>query len=144
MKRYLIISFLLFAFLSVSAQNDTIVKKFGDVKPEDFVPTELEKMGGYKAVILLNQRSVYFDVFHSQLPTHPSTSAIYWDLRFVNTYHIRYKALEDNFLDENKFVIPFSGRYEYEFVPKVRAEIFSCVNNKVVSKKIKFKNTKII
>ncbi|MBP5368226.1 MAG: transglutaminase domain-containing protein [Bacteroidales bacterium] len=144
MKRYLIISFLLFAFLSVSAQNDTIVKKFGDVKPEDFVPTELEKMGGYKAVILLNQRSVYFDVFHSQLPTHPSTSAIYWDLRFVNTYHIRYKALEDNFLDENKFVIPFSGRYEYEFLPKVRAEIFSCVNNKVVSKKIKFKNTKII
>ena len=50
--------------LGVAAQTDTVVKKFGDVSPEDFEPTVLELMGGYKAIILQNQRSNYFDILH--------------------------------------------------------------------------------
>ena len=137
MKRFLILSLLLISFLSVSAQNDTIVKKFGDVSPEDFVPTELEKMGGYKAVILQHQRYVHFDIFHLNISQRMT-------LRLANTYHIRYKALEDNFLDNNMFVIPFSGRYQYDIVPVVKANVYSCANNKVSTTKIKYKHIRTI
>ena len=137
MKRFLILSLLLISFVSVSAQNDTIIKKFGDVSSEDFVPTELEKMGGYKAIILQNQRYVHFDVFYLNISQRMT-------LRLANTYHIRYKALEDNFLDNNKFVIPFSGRYQYEIVPTVKACVYSCANNKVSTTKIKYKSIKTI
>ena len=137
MKRFLILSLLLFSFVSLFAQNDTIIKKFGDVSPEDFVPTELEKMGGYKAVILQHQRYVHFDIFHLNVSQRMT-------LRLANTYHIRYKALEDNFFEDNKFVIPFSGRYQYEIVPNVKACVYSCANNKVSTTKVKFKSIKTI
>lgn len=124
--------------LGVAAQTDTVVKKFGDVSPEDFEPTVLELMGGYKAIILQNQRSNYFDILHDDRAKGDS------QVRFMNTYHVRYKALEDNFFDDNKFVIPFSGRFTYEFVPKVKARVFSLVRNKVSTKKIKFKDLKYV
>ena len=143
MKRFLILSLLLISFLSVSAQNDTIIKKFGDVSPEDFVPTELEKIGGYKAVILQHQRYVHFDLFPYETAYLASTP-YKWYLRLANTYLIRYKALEDNFFEDNKFVIPFSGRYHYDIVPIIKANVYSCVNNKVSTTKIKYKNIKTI
>ena len=131
MKRYLIISFLLFAFLSVSAQNDTIVKKFGDVKPEDFVPTELEKMGGYKAVILLNQRVSSFNTYEHQV-------------MFFDSYHIRYKALEANFFENNQFVVPYSGRYDYERVINTKVRVYRLSGQKVIEHKIKFKDINVV
>jgi len=143
MKRLLVFWLLILSCLSVSAQKDTSAIKFANVTPADFEPTEFEKVGGYKAVILQNQRWIYFDVYLGDHTNSPMNST-YSYLRFVNTYHIRYKALEDNFLADNKFVIPFSGRFEYEIVPKVKAEVFSFNGSKVVSKKIKFGNIKTI
>ncbi len=143
MKRLLVFGIVILSCLSVSAQKDTAAIKFANVTPADFEPTEFEKVGGYNAVILQNQRRIYFDVFLGDHTNSPMNST-YSYLRFVNTYHIRYKALEDNFLVDNKFVIPFSGRFEYEIVPKVKAEVFSFNGSKVVSKKIKFGNIKTI
>ena len=146
MKKILFLILLVMCSLGMAAQIDTVVKKFGDVSPEDFEPTDLELMGGYKAIILQNQRSNYFEVlFNGSVTNHYGRmNDISGQLRFVNTHHIRYKALEDNFLDNNKFVIPFSGRFAYEFVPKVKARVYSLERNKVSIKKIKFKDLKYV
>ena len=143
MKRLLIFCIAILSCLSVSAQKDTASIKFANVTPADFEPTDFESVGGYKAVILQNQRSIYFDVFLGDHTNSPLNSTFSY-LRFVNTYHIRYKALEDNFLVDNKFVIPFSGRYDYEIVPKVKAEVFTYNGSKVVSKKVKFGGIKTV
>lgn len=143
MKRLLIFCIAILSCLSVSAQKDTASIKFANVTPADFEPTDFEYVGGYKAVILQNQRSIYFDVFLGDHTNSPLNSTFSY-LRFVNTYHIRYKALEDNFLVDNKFVIPFSGRYDYEIVPKVKAEVFTYNGSKVVSKKVKFGGIKTV
>ena len=136
MKRLIFIWLSMLWALCGFSQNDTVIKDYGDVSPKDFEPTAMELLGGYKAVILQNTRDIYFDLCESYL--YGNTN-----LRFCNTYHVRYKALEDDFFEDNKFVVPYSGRFDFEFVKKIRATVYSYQDHKKVSKKnIKFKNIK--
>lgn len=117
--------------LNAFAQKDTVVKSFGSITADDFNPTEIEKSGAYDAVVLLNQRVSTFNVYEHQV-------------MFFNTFHIRYKALVDNFLDSNQIVVPFSGRYDYEKVLNTKARIYRLANQKVSEHKIKYKNIEVI
>ena len=113
------------------AQTQDEIKKFGDVSPEDFAPTDLEQFGDYKAIILQNTKQTRFDCYEQYV-------------RLFDTYHIRYKALADNFIDSNKIVIPYSGRYNYDEMLDIKVRIYSLHNSKVVERKIKYKDIKYV
>lgn len=131
MKKSLIICLSILYSLSCFAQRDTVVRHFGDVVPAEFQPSDLEQFTDSKAIILLNQRVSTFNTYEHQV-------------MFFNTYHIRYKALKDNFIDNNQMIVPFSGRFDYEKVLNTKVRIYRLVNQKVVEHKVKYKNFKVI
>lgn len=131
MKKFIFVCISVFLSICVYSQKDTTVKNFGVVTADDFKPSELEQFGNPKAVVLINQRINTFNTYDHQV-------------MFFNTHHIRYKALEDNFLENNQIVVPFSGRYEYEKVLNTRARIYRLVNQKVTEHKVKYKNVEVI
>ena len=131
MKKFVFICLSVICSLCAYSQKDTSFKNFAAVSPDDFKPSELEQLGGYKAVVLLNQRVSTFNTYDHQV-------------MFFNSYHIRYKALEDNFLEDNQLKVPFSGRYDYEKVLNTKARIYRLANQKVTEHKIKYKNVEVI
>ncbi|MCR5454717.1 MAG: transglutaminase-like domain-containing protein [Bacteroidales bacterium] len=118
---------LIVASLSVSAQNEEIqLPKFGKVTEQDFRHTPQEDLG-YDAVILINEKSMYFEIYNGQL-------------RLFNQYRLRIKALKDDFNDPAIFTIRYSGRYEYEKILSPRCWVFHKNGNKIDVKKTKYKN----
>ncbi len=128
MKTLIIILLTAFSLTAAAQKGDPDFLKFGKVSDIDFQHTDLDDMG-YDAVILQNEKSMYFDRYNE-------------DLRLYNVHHIRLKVLKDGFYDDELFTIPYSGRYEYERVIGIKCWIFSDKNSK--PHKVKYKNFKHI
>ncbi|MCQ2252195.1 MAG: hypothetical protein MJZ61_01965 [Bacteroidales bacterium] len=129
MRKILIIFFLLISFAESMAGRDPRFQKFGKVSESDFAETVYDNLG-YDAVVLQNDKYMFFDKLTDQL-------------RLFNTYHIRIKVLKDGFCDSDLFRIEFSGRNQYERVTSTKCWIFQQQGAKIVCKKLNYKNFEI-
>ncbi|MCQ2973540.1 MAG: DUF3857 domain-containing protein [Bacteroidales bacterium] len=127
MRTILSIIILMCLNIQLFAQKDSSFSYIKKVSLKDFEPTEIETLGDYKAVILYNQRYNYFDNYKGVL-------------KFYNEYYFRYKALEDNFFENNQYRIDYSGRYRYEEIFELKAIIYRLENKKIKQIKVKFKD----
>ena len=117
--------------LTASAQkDDAAFPKFGKVTEEDFKHTEFDDLG-YDAVVLVNEKSLYFDIYNGQL-------------RLYHAHHIRLKALKDGFKDDEIFTIRYSGMNEYEKLLAPRCWVFRQNGKKITSEKTKYKDINYI
>ncbi len=114
--------------LASIATGQTPFSKFGKVTPEDFRATDFDN-AGYDAVILQNEKSMYFDYYQG-------------NLRLFNKYHVRIKVLKDDFSDQDFFTVHFSGRYDYDLLLDKKCLVFSLNGTKVSKTKPKFKSFK--
>lgn len=122
---------LLLATLTASAQNDEQqFPKFGKVTEQDFQHTSQDDLG-YDAVILENEKTMYFDIYTGQL-------------RLYSVHHIRLKALKDGFNDEETFTIKYSGMNEYEKVLAPRCWVYRLNGKKITTEKTKYKDINYI
>ncbi|MBQ1697278.1 MAG: DUF3857 domain-containing protein [Bacteroidales bacterium] len=130
MKTLLLILLLATTITATAQNDDPQFPKFGKVSEKDFQHTELDDLG-YDAVVLLNEKTMYFEIYNSQL-------------HLFNHYHIRLKALKDGFNDDDIFNVSFSGRYEYERLLSPRCWVYRQNGKKIVTEKTKYKNIKYI
>lgn len=131
MKRFCLFLFLLTFYFGAFAQKaPKIFKDFGKVTVSDFAETDYDDLG-FDAVILFNERKVYFDSFIESL-------------RFFDVNHCRLKVLNDSFLDNDFFQINYSGKFDYEKIISAKLNIYSCDGKKVSCVKLKSKQVKRI
>lgn len=126
MKTLITIILLTLTLTTAAQKDDPAFPKFGKVSEQDFKPTDLDDLG-YDAVMLVNEKKMYFDVYNGQL-------------RLYNYHHIRLRALKDGFHDDQIFTIPYSGQNDYERVIMPRCWVFSKNGGKISTRKTKFKN----
>jgi len=126
MKIILLLIIIVYSLTSSAQKSDPEFREFGKVSERDFLHTDLDDLG-YDAVVLQNEKKMYFDIYNEQL-------------RLYNVFHIRLKALKDGFKDDDIFTVNYSGRYDYEHVNMVRCWIFTNNGSKISHKKLKYKD----
>ena len=126
MKTLLLIFLIAFTTSATAQSDDPQFPKFGKVTEQDFKHTEYDDLG-QDAVILANEKSMYFEIYNGQL-------------RLYNKYHIRIKALKDGFKDDDLFTVHYSGMNEYEKVLTPRCSVYKYNGKKIATEKAKFKD----
>lgn len=109
-----------------AAQNT--FSNYGKVSEKDFEPTAFDQ-AGYEAVILINEKNMYFDQYRG-------------DLMLFSTFHIRIKVLKDGFSDPDFFTVRYSGRHDYECCIGNKCSIYTKSGAKISKTKLKMSATK--
>ncbi len=128
MKRLLLFMMLALTLSATAQKDDSKFPKFGKITEQDFQHTEFEDLG-YDAVVLVNEKSMYFDTYNNN--SH---------LRLFNVVHTRLKALKDGFMDDDFFTIRYSGMNEYEKVLSPRCWVYRLNGKKITTEKSKLKD----
>ena len=128
MRIILLLIIITLSIASSAQKSDPEFREFGKVSERDFQHSYLDDLG-YDAVVLQNEKRMYFDIYNEQL-------------RLYNVFHIRLKALKDGFKDDDIFTVKYSGRFNYEYVHMARCWIFTQHGSQINHKKLKYKNFK--
>lgn len=126
MKRLLLFMMLALTLSATAQKDDPKFPKFGKVTEQDFQHTPIDDLG-YDAVVLVNEKSMYFDVYNGQL-------------RLYHVVHTRLKALKDGFKDDDFFTIRYSGMNEYEKLLSPRCWVYKLNGKKITTEKSKMKD----
>ena len=110
MRTLLLMLLIAFTMTATAQSDDPQFPKFGKVTEKDFQHTEYDDLG-QDAVILLSEKSMYFEIYNGQL-------------RLYNNYHFRLKALKDGFKDDDLFTVHDSGMNEYEKLLSPRCSVY--------------------
>ncbi|MBR3711702.1 MAG: DUF3857 domain-containing protein [Bacteroidales bacterium] len=126
MRTLLLMLLIAFTMTATAQSDDPQFPKFGKVTEKDFQHTEYDDLG-QDAVILLSEKSMYFEIYNGQL-------------RLYNNYHFRLKALKDGFKDDDLFTVHYSGMNEYEKLLTPRCSVYRLNGKKIATEKAKFKD----
>ena len=125
--RTLLLILLIATTMTATAQiEDPLFPKFGKVTEKDFQHTDFDDLG-CDAVVILNEKTMYFEIYNGQL-------------RLYSNFHIRLKALKDGFTDDEIFTARYSGMNEYEKLLSPRCSVYRQNGKKIATEKAKIKD----